>query len=227
MAGLQAQKRALRKAIASSLSSLRPAEIEADSRTITERVVGSSWFSHSRAVSCFLSMPNGEVDTSLLVSAILRAGKTLYVPRMHPERRAHMDFLQICDEADLSSLPSGLWGIREPGYTLGDAPRKNATDPDADPLDVIFLPGLAFDRTFARLGHGKGYYDRFLSAYGKPRPLLGLELRMVVVALAFRGQVLEAGEVPMAEHDWRVDLIISPDGILANPHGLIPSSSNS
>jgi hypothetical protein len=52
-------------------------------------------------------------------------GKTLYVPKMHPEKPTHMDFLQIRDEEDLRSLPGGQWGIPEPAYTLGDRPRRN------------------------------------------------------------------------------------------------------
>lgn len=45
-----------------------------------------------------------------------------------------------------------------------------ATDASAADLDVILVPGVAFDRTCARLGHGKGYYDRFFTAYTQARP---------------------------------------------------------
>ena len=100
-----------------------------------------------------------------------------------------------------------------------------------------FLPGIAFDRSMSRLGHGKGYYDRFISSYaacaesqGRKRPLLGqlaprfhyLNIEMtpltifsftLSVALALRQQVLEES-VPSGEHDWKVDLIISPDEVL-------------
>jgi 5-formyltetrahydrofolate cyclo-ligase len=107
----------------------------------------------------------------------------------------------------------------------------------------LFPPsGVGFDRSLARLGHGKGYYDRFLSSYstiasarGRAKPLFG-ELpihRWVIldkasellvpyhavfptaVALALREQVLDAGEVPVGANDVSVDMIVTPDETIA------------
>ncbi|VDB98141.1 unnamed protein product [Peniophora sp. CBMAI 1063] len=219
---LQLQKRALRKSVATALRALSQAEIKEQSRRITERILQTSWFPRAHSVCCYLSMPSGEVDTGLLISSIFQAGgKILYVPRVDPERTGHMDFLQLHGERDLSALPAGLWGIREPDLVFDNEARANAVDPGSAPLDVIFVPGVAFDRSFSRLGHGKGYYDRFLTNYtsarGAPRPLL--------VALALREQVVD--HVPTVAHDWTVDMIITPDEILARTemdatsHGLV------
>jgi 5-formyltetrahydrofolate cyclo-ligase len=86
---------------------------------------------------------------------------------------------------------------------------------------------VAFDRSLSRLGHGKGYYDGFLSSYvgsGRQKPLLGphlfvsREVRLltvfVAVALALREQVVGSGEVPMGEYDWKVDMIVTPGEII-------------
>lgn len=74
------------------------------------------------------------------------------------------------------------------------------------------MPGLAFDRAGRRLGRGGGYYDKFIAAArrraeqrGWPAPLL--------VALAFRAQLV--GEVPVEEHDARVDAIVTADEVIA------------
>jgi 5-formyltetrahydrofolate cyclo-ligase len=101
-------------------------------------------------------------------------------------------------------------------------------------IETDVLQGVAFDRSLSRLGHGKGYYDRFISSYvasGRPRPLLGVSsgcafpvcfpiLKCVIlfptVALALRDQVLDAGQVPMGEHDWKMDMIITPDEIIGS-----------
>lgn len=98
--------------------------------------------------------------------------------------------------------------------------KTSALDPPQEhpPLELILIPGVAFDPTLSRIGHGKGYYDRFISLasahalrHDRPRPTL--------VALALREQVLKPGEVPMSEHDWKVDAIITPEGIVAGDAG--------
>ncbi|TFY77692.1 hypothetical protein EWM64_g6319 [Hericium alpestre] len=209
------QKRALRKYITETLRALPSADVQEQSRRITERILASPFFLKSRSVSCYLSMPTGEPDTAPLVSEILRTGKTLFVPKIDASKAGHMDLLRIYDEEDLQSLPAGTWGIKEPTYQWKDAARTNALDINSPPLEVIFVPGVAFDHSLSRLGYGMGYYDRFISAYfaaasgrGFPRPLL--------VALALREQIIKEGEIPTEKHDWKVDLIVSPDEVLGN-----------
>ncbi|KAG5654435.1 hypothetical protein H0H81_002624 [Sphagnurus paluster] len=159
-------------------------------------------------------MPSGEVDTSSLQSEILARGKSLFVPKI-TSKHGDMDFLKVYGVEDLDSFPSGLWGIREPDDKWQGSPRQAGRKiflfhPSSDTLlDIILVPGVAFDKSFSRLGHGKGYYDRFIASYsanGKPRPLL--------VALSLREQILEAGAVPVDEHDWKMDLIVTSDAVL-------------
>lgn len=87
--------------------------------------------------------------------------------------------------------------------------------------------GLAFDLSLSRLGHGKGFYDRFIRKYvssGRQRPILGayprrdrsLQLTMSSVGLALREQLLESGKVPIEETDWKMDLVVTPDGIIGD-----------
>lgn len=86
--------------------------------------------------------------------------------------------------------------------------------------------GVAFDHSLSRLGHGKGYYDRFIASYvasGRPKPLLGAplffasgsELNGCLVALALREQVLEGQGVPIGDTDWKMDFVVTPDAILS------------
>jgi len=163
-------------------------------------------------------MPAGEVDTSAIATAILHSGKNLFVPKVDAALPGGMDLLRIYDDEDLRALPSGVWGIKEPTYQYRDAPRMKAKDDDSIPLDVILIPGVGFDRSLARLGHGKGYYDRFLSSYSTlastrahPRPLF--------VALALKEQVMAAGQVPVGPSDVSVDMIVTPDETIAAADG--------
>ncbi|KAI8972845.1 5-formyltetrahydrofolate cyclo-ligase [Trametes punicea] len=211
---LTKQKGALRKAMRATLANISTDEIQAQSRQITRTLLALPEFQQSTSVSCFLSMPSGEVDTSGVVSAIFAAGKKLYVPKMVDKDHGIMDVLQIFGEDDLRTLPSGQWGIREPDLEFKGKRRPSVLSGNAEPLDLILMPGMAFDRSLSRLGYGKGFYDRFLSSYNAA--LQGRQqARPRLVALALREQILEAGQVPVGETDWKVDVIIGPDGIVS------------
>ncbi|GLB42341.1 putative nagb rpia CoA transferase-like protein [Lyophyllum shimeji] len=205
---LKAQKRAIRKAVSSTLQLLPASSIEEQSRAVVARILELPSFQKSRSVSCYLSMPGGELDTSSLVLEILARGKELYIPKILT-KEGRMDFLKVYGTEDLKTLPSGVWGIKEPDLQWQGSPRQSALDQNSDALDLILLPGVAFDRSLSRLGHGKGYYDRFIHSYsatGKPRPLL--------VALALREQVLDDSAILMEDHDWKMDLVVTPDEVL-------------
>ncbi|KAI0916029.1 hypothetical protein AcW1_009412 [Taiwanofungus camphoratus] len=213
MATLQSQKKAMRKAMSRTLRALSPSDVQEQSHLITSRVLSSPFFVDSENVSCYLSMPTGEVDTSALVSEILRAGKTLFVPKIDTAGNGRMDFVKVYSEEDLHAFPSGLWGIKEPNHEWKGEQRSSALDEGAEQLDLILLPGVAFDRSLSRLGHGKGYYDRFISSYMSTKTV-GSQRKPLLVALAFREQILEAEQVPTALHDWKMDVMVGPDGII-------------
>lgn len=83
-----------------------------------------------------------------------------------------------------------------------------------DGLDLILAPGVAFDHTGGRLGHGKGYYDRYLTRAEQWATKRGVPAP-VTVALALREQVLPPSErVPADERDRVLDGIIAPDGTI-------------
>ncbi|KII87851.1 hypothetical protein PLICRDRAFT_42365 [Plicaturopsis crispa FD-325 SS-3] len=213
---IRADKKALRKAMAASLRLLPQSALEIQSRTIADRVLRSAVLRQCRSVSCYLSMPSGEVGTTWLVSEILRAGKTVFIPRIDQTTEGRMEFLKLYGEEDLHTLPSGVWGIREPDQFWKGHRRLNALDVECEGLDLILVPGVAFDRSLSRLGHGKGYYDRFISSYASFAAERGL-VRPSLVALVLREQLLDAGKVPIGDNDWKMDMIITPDEDLGDP----------
>lgn len=140
-------------------------------------------------------MPKGEVVTTAIVHDALRQGKEIFVPYIYsrkvpgyPESRSAMNMLSLSSESDYEGLEPDNWGIptvagnsmteRSPILEgLGEvshAASKEITNGERDSrsrrteptkLDLIVMPGVAFDRELGRLGHGKGFYDRFLKSY--------------------------------------------------------------
>ncbi|KAJ7599051.1 5-formyltetrahydrofolate cyclo-ligase [Mycena floridula] len=203
---LKTQKKALRKIMSLKLGNV--VNIPEQSAAVTAKVLSLPAFQRASSISCYLSMPSAEIDTSLIVCEALKLGKTVFVPKIDSAASNKMKFLKIYDEADLHSLPAGVWGIKEPGPTWNRVTRLDASSRQ-ESLDLILMPGLAFDRSMSRLGHGKGFYDRFISEYtqgGKAKPLL--------VALALREQVLTDQEIPISDSDWKMNMIVSADEVL-------------
>lgn len=112
-------------------------------------------------------MPVGELSTSGIVRDALQRGKSVYIPYIHTvEQTSIMDMLALESTDELEALQSDKWGI--PSLHPRQFPgRRNCLTEDG--LDLIVMPGMAFDEQFRRLGHGKGYYDHFLTRYSELR----------------------------------------------------------
>ncbi|KAI9448433.1 hypothetical protein H4582DRAFT_2068947 [Lactarius indigo] len=185
---------------------------------ITGRILSAPWFSQAATISCYLSMPMGEVDTSAITESNSGIWEgTSSFPRWMLRYPGGWTSSGFTTKRTLHSLPDGVWGIKEPQFQYRDAPRMKATDEDGAPLDVILIPGVAFDRSLARLGHGKGYYDRFLTSYTSLASTRG-SAKPLFVGLALREQVLAAGDVPVGANDVQVDMVVTPDETITLHH---------
>lgn len=219
---LHAAKRALRQRMKAVLENIPRDEIERQSALVLEHVVHLACYQRARTVSVYLSMPTSEVDTWELCRHVLRQGKRLYIPRFSnlapgavAAHAAHkfstdMSMLRIMDLDELEQgLTHNKWGIAEPALTLIDgSQREDALDPSTGGtgLDLIILPGVAFDLHGGRLGHGKGYYDRYVDRTKKQQP----QSPPATVALALREQIVDA--VPHDAADQPCDTLVTPDG---------------
>ena len=128
-------------------------------------------------------MPRGELSTRSIVLDALSRGKAVLVPYLHNlespdpitgQTKSKMDMLSLKSKEDFESLKPDRWGIptldantvhnRENTFGNLGVDQKNSTNVPCR-LDLILVPGMAFDRQRRRLGHGKGYYDHFLYRY--------------------------------------------------------------
>lgn len=162
------------------------------SRTICERFAALPEYAAAKTVMFYVDVRT-EVRTREYLPQVLGRGKRIVVPYC-VDGELELFLLESMDE-----LAIGMYKILEPKVELRSLPEKRV---DVKELDLIMVPGVAFDRTGARMGHGFGYYDKLLEHARADAPL---------VALAFECQLFP--EIPTAAHDIFMDKIITERAI--------------
>ena len=209
----------------------------------------------AKSIGFFLSMPNYEIQTRSAIHRIVKDGKVLYVPKVGLDfEECDMDLIRCdttttsmstastsvsadkdCSSGEESEMfydnwPRNKWGIPEP--PLPPATSSTSTnDVIAKPgnIDLLIVPGLAFDSNGCRLGQGKGYYDRFIAKMRcqeeKKKPLLvGVCLEEQFLDEVPNGLDLGSSTkgdggsssgtiIPISDHDYLMDMVITPSKI--------------
>ncbi|KAJ5670897.1 5-formyltetrahydrofolate cyclo-ligase [Penicillium longicatenatum] len=203
----QTAKRDLRKRMRETLQKMPASLINQQSGVATSKFLSLPEYQNAKSIAVYLSMPTGELSTSRIVQDAFARGKNVYIPYIHTvEKTSVMDMLALESMTEYESLLPDKWGI--PSLQPVQVPGRHSGLAE-NGLDLIVMPGMAFDRGFRRLGHGKGYYDHFLTRYSqlsKQMPFL--------VALSLQEQMVE--EIPVMAHDWRVDALVMGDGEYLN-----------
>jgi len=157
------------------------------SEAIRRKVVRLAAFRRAKTVCCYVALPY-EVQTWQLIDVMLKRGKRVVVPVTDRSQQR----LRLSALRDPSTeLAPGAFGVWEP---MPKARRPVR----AKELDLVLVPGVAFDRAGRRIGHGYGYFDRFLSRLPKTIPTVGL---------AYRFQLLD--RLPVTLHDRAVQTVIT------------------
>ncbi len=130
-----------------------------------------------------------EARTRHALPAALESGKRIVIPYCVDGE------LQLFHLESMDELETGMYKILEPRADLREIASKNV--PVAE-LDLILVPGVAFDARGGRTGHGKGYYDKLLENAKAETPL---------VSLAFECQMFD--EIPMQSHDIYMDKVVT------------------
>lgn len=132
-----------------------------------------------------------EVRTRHTLPEALTHGKRVVVPWCVVETNQ----LELFWLEDMAELVEGAYKILEPKEELRQLPSKQV---QPEELDLVMVPGTAFDPRGGRMGQGKGYYDRLLFRARPDAPL---------VALAFDCQIFD--EIPVAPHDVFMDAVLT------------------
>jgi len=192
---IPASKSELRRMMLERRASIAPDRRRDWNRRIEEQILGSALWRAAHAVMAYCSLPD-EAATQGILAAAVETGKRLLLPRRVPGRK-RFEAVEVRDlERDLA--PTSLRGLVEP--LLGPPPYENANT-----VDLIIIPGVAFDRRGLRLGFGGGMYDRFLAECPAPYRL----------ALAYSIQIID--ETPRSNHDESVHGILTEEGWIDIP----------
>jgi len=180
-------KSRLRKEIGEKRRLLDPTWISKASLQITDALQSLEPFQAAKTIALYKAI-SGEVDLERLFPLCWETRKSTCIPVFNKQLRCY----EMASINETTPFQTGNYGIQEP------------VSPALIPMgsiDLIVVPGVAFDPSGNRLGRGGGYYDRLLNGYSG-----------ITVAVAFDFQVLP--EIPCDDHDIPVDYLVTEVKIL-------------
>jgi len=180
------EKNEIRSAILTALRNQKEEDRFKNSLVILEKLLAVPEFQKSETILFYASF-DGEVDTYSIMKRALHLGKTIAVPKVIPVEKKIIPMIINDLQNDLHPGPYGI-----------PQPREDCQALSAEGLNMVVVPGVAFDRQNRRLGRGGGYYDRFLAGLSSQTPKIGL---------AFDFQMFD--RLPVDAHDIAVTRVIS------------------
>lgn len=197
-------KRTLRKHIKNELAKVSHESILDQSNRVYHHLMKNDQFVKAKKIAVYMNMPNLEINTHRIIETCFEMRKQVYLPKCVYEscngrKPNHLRMLKVDNMSEINSLkPRGKFKLLEP--TDGEDIM------DSGGLDVVIIPGVAFNHNKQRLGHGAGFYDEFLTHYyrvfnHKPY-LIGLGLNQQLIT-----------QLPTESHDWALDCVLIADQV--------------
>ncbi len=184
-------KHRIRRRILAKRKAHHPTSIKAKSALIQRRLLATPEIRRAKTVMLYCPLPQ-EADCLGAVKALLALKKKVALPRVEGKQIVPVTI-------------AGLRGLRKGGMGAMEPARGRETDAKA--IDVVVVPGVAFDLKLHRLGFGGGYYDHFLKTVRAGCRKIGL---------AFEMQLVE--RLPVEKHDVKMDAVVTENRVL-RAHG--------
>lgn len=172
-------KRNIRKAVRAEIKKLSAEDKATLSSQIFNKIATIKEIENASVIALFTSLPD-EPQTDDFIKQLLLQNQHIVVPRIEGE---DMNFYDIS-----KGVAVGAYNIMEPIATTPIEPRE---------IDAMIVPGVAFTREGARLGRGKGFYDKYLSRSG---------FRAYTIGVCYPCQIVES--LPTEPHDKIIDRVI-------------------
>ncbi len=185
-------KHFLRKQLLNKRKFLSKRSILEKSNKIADKLIKFDKYQQSEKIMLYISTKL-EVQTQRIIESAQKDNKSIYIPLIIPEQHDLIPSLVIDFEKEIALGNLGIYQPRKEFHRL--------FPPSI--LDLVIVPGLAFNQQGHRLGRGGGYYDRFLKK---------LPVQAYSIALAFEMQMIE--QIPLEENDMPVDCIITEKRII-------------
>ncbi len=181
---LAANKKALRASIKQKRRALSIEYRQQASRKMQAELTRLPCYQAAEYIMLYMAMQD-EVQLDELIAMVLKDGKKAAIPLV-----TGAGLMEAVELSDMADLVPDKYGIK----TVSEEKRRLIAP---DKIDLIIVPGVAFDKAGHRLGMGGGFYDRFMLRAS----------RAVRAALTYDCQLLAA--VPAEVHDLTVDYIIT------------------
>lgn len=175
------QKNLIRKKLIEERLKMDKNLLSSLSLSICEQLEESTQYQKASNILFYLPIKN-EVDVTPLLEKHLRT-KNILLPKLDAN-----DYIEVKKISTLSDIENGKYDIPEPKESCENFPPEK--------IELILIPGVAFDLNGNRVGYGMGCYDGLIPKTSCPK-----------IALAYNFQILE--NVPGEEHDQRVNIIIT------------------
>ena len=188
---LESEKRKVRYEFLNLRNRIDPILAAAYSNVIFSKIIKLPVYEKAETVMFYLSY-GSEVITDSMISSALEEGRTVVVPAIENPGDGKMEALKM---ARIEDAYQSVYGIRQPEINREDLVDKSG-------IDLIFVPGIAFDNNGYRTGYGKGYFDRWLQ---------GVPLEKTI-GLAYDFQVTD--KLPSGKYDLPVGMIVTEKRII-------------
>lgn len=184
---LSEEKESIRARVVQQRSELSSRDVEEKSHRIYLNLIGLDIFKFSDKIGLYSPIKN-EVRTDSIFLKAKELGKEVYFPKVSG---SSLSFHRV---GDLNELAPGKFGVLEPA---GRAPIVEPRE-----LDLLVVPGAAFDARGGRLGYGKGYYDRFMVDVPRSKR----------IGISYKLQLQKS--IPSESHDLDLGLLVHELGII-------------
>ncbi|NME84205.1 5-formyltetrahydrofolate cyclo-ligase [Clostridium sp. SM-530-WT-3G] len=182
-------KKQIRREILEIRENLSLEEKDNYDKIITDKFFESNYYKQANNIFIYISY-GSEIDTKYIITRAIKEGKNIYVPRTEFSARL-MNAVRI---NNFDNLIKSKYGALEP--------KKDEAFINPNDLDLIVVPGVAFDKNGGRIGYGAGFYDRYFKRINDEN-----KSRIMKLVLAYDFQLMD--KVPTDKEDVSIDAVIT------------------